>query len=64
MRPAAPTTLWITVHPPDLLRIPDEASRKAEFSRFIKGLAAADAWLAARSRASAQAGRQRLAPPL
>lgn len=59
-----PTTLWIAMHPSYLLRLPDAASRKAEFARFVKDLATAKAWLAARSRAAAQAGRQRLARPL
>ncbi len=58
------TTLWIAVHPSYLLRLPDATSRKAEFARFVKDLATAKAWLAARSRAAAQAGRQRLARPL
>jgi uracil-DNA glycosylase family protein len=52
--PAAPTTLsttlWITVHPSYLLRIPDRAARKAEFARFVKDLAGANAWLAAQNR--------------
>jgi uracil-DNA glycosylase family protein len=48
--PAAPTTLWITVHPSYLLRIPDRAARKVEFARFVKDLAGADAWLAAQKR--------------
>jgi uracil-DNA glycosylase family 4 len=42
-----PTTLWITVHPSYLLRIPDRDARHAEFARFVDDLAGARAWLAA-----------------
>jgi uracil-DNA glycosylase family protein len=35
---------WVTVHPSSLLRIPDEASRRAEFLRFVKDLKHAKAW--------------------
>jgi DNA polymerase len=38
--------VWITVHPSSLLRIPDEASRRAEFLRFVQDLKKAKAWLA------------------
>jgi uracil-DNA glycosylase len=51
--PSAPTTLWITVHPSYLLRIPDAPARKAEFARFVKDLAGAHAWLATHPRSLA-----------
>ena len=34
---------WITVHPSYLLRLPDEAAKKAEFARFVDDLKAAHA---------------------
>lgn len=48
--PAEPTTLWITVHPSYVLRIPDRPARRAEFARLVNDLAAAGAWLAAHPR--------------
>jgi DNA polymerase len=39
------TTLWITVHPSFLLRLPDESSRHRELARFVDDLAGANAWL-------------------
>jgi uracil-DNA glycosylase len=30
--------LWVTVHPSSLLRLPDEASRRTEFARFVQDL--------------------------
>ena len=38
--------LWVTVHPSSLLRIPEEASRREEFLRFVDDLKKAKAWLA------------------
>ena len=34
---------WITVHPSYLLRLPDEAAKKAEFAKFVDDLKAAHA---------------------
>jgi uracil-DNA glycosylase len=36
---------WVTVHPSSLLRMPDEASRRAEFLRFVKDLKGVKAWV-------------------
>lgn len=36
-------TAWITVHPSYLLRLPDEAAKRAEFDRFVEDLKAAAA---------------------
>ncbi len=38
---------WITVHPSYLLRLPDEAAKKAEFAKFVDDLKAAHALVAA-----------------
>jgi len=38
--------LWVTIHPSFLLRIPDEAARRAEYNRFVKELADATKWIA------------------
>jgi DNA polymerase len=43
-------SLWITVHPSYLLRLPDETSRQREFLRFVKDLKGAKAWLAGRGK--------------
>ncbi len=42
-------SLWITVHPSYLLRLPDETSRQREFVRFVNDLQGAGRWLAQRS---------------
>jgi probable DNA metabolism protein len=39
--------LWITVHPSYLLRLPDEASKKREYEKFVADLAGAWEWLGA-----------------
>jgi uracil-DNA glycosylase len=42
-----PTThLWVTVHPSFLLRIPDDAQRRSEYTRFVNELIEAQAWIA------------------
>ncbi|MBX5463005.1 MAG: UdgX family uracil-DNA binding protein [Steroidobacteraceae bacterium] len=38
--------VWVTVHPSYLLRIPDDAQRRAEYSRFVSDLEGAKEWLA------------------
>jgi uracil-DNA glycosylase len=43
-------SLWITVHPSYLLRLPDETSRQREFLRFVKDLQGAKSWLASHSK--------------
>ncbi len=43
------THVWVTVHPSYLLRIPDDAQQRAEYSRFVTDLEGAKAWLARRS---------------
>ena len=40
------TSLWVTIHPSFLLRIPDEARRRAEYARFVQELTAARRWIA------------------
>jgi DNA polymerase len=37
--------VWVTVHPSYLLRIPDQAQQRAEFTRFVQDLEGAAAWL-------------------
>jgi uracil-DNA glycosylase len=37
--------VWVTVHPSYLLRIPDEVSQRAEYSRFVHDLEGAMSWL-------------------
>ena len=39
------THAWVTVHPSSLLRIPEEASRRAEYARFVRELEQVEAWL-------------------
>lgn len=36
---------WVTVHPSSLLRMPDEAARRAEFLRFVKDLKGVKNWV-------------------
>jgi uracil-DNA glycosylase len=43
------TQMWVTVHPSYLLRIPDEAQRRAEFLRFVDDLKAVSDWLRERA---------------
>lgn len=38
--------VWVTVHPSYLLRIPDDAQRRAEYARFVSDLEGAKEWLA------------------
>jgi uracil-DNA glycosylase len=44
------THVWVTVHPSYLLRIRDDAQRRAEYSRFVQDLEGAMAWLKRRSK--------------
>lgn len=41
----ATTHLWVTIHPSYLLRLPEEAQRRAEYGRFVKELKDAHEWL-------------------
>jgi uracil-DNA glycosylase len=36
--------LWVTIHPSFLLRIPDEAKKRAEYQRFLQELTDAHRW--------------------
>ena len=38
-------SLWVTIHPSFLLRIPDEVARRAEYGRFVNELRAAGRWI-------------------
>jgi uracil-DNA glycosylase family protein len=38
-------SVWVTVHPSSLLRLPDRESRRREFARFVEDLALARQWL-------------------
>ena len=40
------THVWVTVHPSYLLRIPDDAQRRAEYARFVSDLKGAKEWIA------------------
>ena len=42
---SATAHLWVTVHPSFLLRIPDDAQRRAEYGRFVNELKEAVAWI-------------------
>jgi uracil-DNA glycosylase len=43
----SPTThLWVTIHPSFLLRIPDDAQRRSEYTRFVNELKDAQEWIA------------------
>ncbi len=37
--------VWVTVHPSYLLRIPDHAQQRAEYTKFVQDLEGANAWL-------------------
>ncbi len=37
--------LWVTIHPSFLLRIPDEAQKRAEYQRFVEELTQAHRWI-------------------
>ena len=37
--------VWVTVHPSYLLRIPDHAQQRAEYTKFVQDLEGATAWL-------------------
>ena len=37
--------LWVTIHPSFLLRIPEEARKRAEYRRFVEELIAAHRWV-------------------
>lgn len=39
------TSLWVTIHPSFLLRIPDEVRRRAEYKRFVQELTDAHRWI-------------------
>lgn len=39
------TTLWVTIHPSFLLRIPDEERRRAEYARFVHELTEAHQYI-------------------
>jgi DNA polymerase len=39
------TSLWVTIHPSFLLRIPDETRRHAEYKRFVEELTGAHQWI-------------------
>jgi uracil-DNA glycosylase family protein len=39
------TSLWVTIHPSFLLRIPDEERRHAEYKRFVEELTEAHRWI-------------------
>jgi uracil-DNA glycosylase len=39
------TSVWVTIHPSFLLRIPDEARRHAEYKRFVDELTQAHRWI-------------------
>ena len=43
-RLSATTSLWVTVHPSFLLRIPDDAQRRREYDRFVRELKDATEW--------------------
>jgi uracil-DNA glycosylase len=45
-RLSATTHLWVTIHPSFLLRIPDDAQRRAEYTRFVNELKEAQEWIA------------------
>jgi uracil-DNA glycosylase len=45
MRLNASTHIWVTIHPSFLLRIPDDAQRRAEYNRFVQELREASAWI-------------------
>ena len=45
MRLNAATHIWVTIHPSFLLRIPDDAQRRAEYARFVQELRDASAWI-------------------
>jgi DNA polymerase len=39
------STVWVTVHPSSLLRLPEPESRQREFARFVEDLGRAREWL-------------------
>jgi uracil-DNA glycosylase family protein len=45
-RLSATAHLWVTIHPSFLLRVPDDAQRRAEYARFVKELTDAMQWIA------------------
>src|SRR5690348_11153066 len=50
MRLNAASHIWVTIHPSFLLRIPDDAQRRSEYSRFVQELRDASAWISRTSR--------------
>jgi uracil-DNA glycosylase family protein len=42
---SATTHLWVTIHPSFLLRIPEEARKRAEYQRFVQELTDARRWI-------------------
>jgi DNA polymerase len=42
---SATTHLWVTIHPSFLLRIPEEARKRAEYQRFVQELTDARHWI-------------------
>ena len=45
MRLNALSHIWVTIHPSFLLRIPDDAQRRKEYSRFVQELREAMQWI-------------------
>jgi uracil-DNA glycosylase len=45
MRLNASAHIWVTIHPSFLLRIPDDAQRRNEYTRFVQELRDASAWI-------------------
>jgi uracil-DNA glycosylase len=45
LRLSETTHLWVTIHPSFLLRIPDEAKKRAEYQRFVEELTDAHRWV-------------------
>ena len=45
LRLSETTHLWVTIHPSFLLRIPDEAKKRAEYQRFVEELTQAHHWI-------------------
>ncbi len=39
------THLWVTIHPSFLLRIPEEAKKRAEYQSFVQELTDAHRWV-------------------
>jgi uracil-DNA glycosylase family protein len=50
LTPEAGPPVMVTIHPSYLLRIPDDSARKTEYSRLVRELGVARAWLRGRPR--------------